>query len=710
LTDFLSSMTNNHSLSFVSGPGTEWLSPAVQAGESVTGLTRDAILGVVLARVEHATNGVVVRAVDAGDGRVLWVRAACHVALAPGCFVRVASTCGDEQKQYGDAVLVDVRRGEGVEDSGFCAAVAEDAAEVVLVRDVGAGDWVFTFGSRRVRLVSDSFARLIATEVDSEKVLFVREESMAHVESAAFYDSSAAPIGESARRVLVVLCMSGGLFGLDVMGGGKLLWGFHFGEGVAADGALLEDLTEFKLHLVKGDAEYAVVVASSTVKSMVFSVRAGDGKIVHVAMIKKFSAKHAYIAGTVPSESLPCVRLLDSSRREHVSGPAACVDAVSVASPWIVVAIDGRAVSGVENGSLAWNVPMPSNGTVATIATTGPMDPFSIQLPAPSVRVTGSRKLLFKYMNSGMALVVVNDDSNSGVGMTAMVINTLTGAVVDAMHHEHASGPFKAVRCDNWFVYTFWNADILEQELHVIDMYESVKRPPWVQDAIMAYARDGLLDVFPSAIHRTVLRVLDNVMKSIGVATKEQEPHKIADIMRDLAHSRPVIARTSFLLTHAVHSLGATVSERGMTERALLLGLASGRVVELSRTFLDARRPIKMNAEAAAEQLFEYRPVLSLWPSESAALYAFYGQEVPGLLNTDDCLMTSPMIGRESSSHLAALGTDIVHSILAPAGKFDTLSDDFNYVVVAGTVIALATAVAMSRAALIRREIDKKWM
>jgi ER membrane protein complex subunit 1 len=168
--------------------------------------------------------------------------------------------------------------------------------------------------------------------------------------------------------------------------------------------------------------------------------------------------------------------------------------------------------------------------------------------------------------------------------------------------------------------------------------------------------------------------------------------------MLALAFSNPTLARTSFLLTHAVRSLGVTVTERGVTERALLLGLASGRVVEVSHKFLDGRRPIKVNEESAEEHLLEYRPLLSFWPSEAA-----------DLLHTEGGLVSSPIIGRESSCHLAAFGTDIAHTVLTPAGKFDDLSDDFNYAIVASTVLALAIGVVASRAAAQKKVVDEQW-
>lgn len=71
---------------------------------------------------------------------------------------------------------------------------------------------------------------------------------------------------------------------------------------------------------------------------------------------------------------------------------------------------------------------------------------------ASASRVTGDRKLLHKYVNRG-AVGVVTTSEEDEQGVSAYLIDAVTGVVLYSAHHENATGPVSIVRCENWMVY-----------------------------------------------------------------------------------------------------------------------------------------------------------------------------------------------------------------------------------------------------------------
>jgi ER membrane protein complex subunit 1, C-terminal len=390
---------------------------------------------------------------------------------------------------------------------------------------------------------------------------------------------------------------------------------------------------------------------------------------------------------------------------------------------WFSAPRGSGTLAGRDGGVLSWEARLPFGGRVLAVAGARARDAFGYAPRAVAVRVTGERKLLWKFMDPSVALVLSANAEDPAAkflsGISATLVDTKTGSVLDAVRHPGASEPVAAVRCDNWFVYTFWNADLLEQEVHVVDIYEGLPRPPWIRRALVAYASTLARGLLPAPLAETLFAATsgnsgalsqtcaaggdagDDVCAAPAAARGNWPPVSLAP---------PSLIRSSFLMSHAVTSLGVTVSERGETDRGVVFGLASGRVVQLPRMVLDPRRPQQESAASANEMLAPYRPNLAAWPTTAnSRTYAIQGQAVAGLL-ADGGLLTSPMHGRESTCHFVALGMDIVYSTLAPAGKFDTLSDNFNYAAVVGSVSLLALSVAFTRRAAKRKLLEDQWV
>lgn len=662
-----------------------WVTSVAREGASFAGMKAGGEC-VVVAVERDGVAGVVV--VGRDDGMILWEDKVCEggARVVEGCGVRcgawrgfldgeVREECGEEGEEVGGCGIREWERGTGI------------------LSDAGRGRLVWS--------------------VEGAKI-WAREDGLSGAVGGGFWESRGG-------RVLVVLGRGGRVFGLRVRDG-EVVWTKDVEEGSRAA-------------LVEGHRSYVVVVVVEGSSSKVLVLEAGTGEVLSEARFDGFIAKEC----ALPNAGTGCVKCLDGTGIERSNGFECVPAAEGGAVAWFVVSPEQDALVGYEGGEAVWKSRLPMRGRVLSVASIASKDPFSLPSDRAPARVTGARSLLFKVMTPSITLVIAEDDADAAreaqpprpAGLTATLIDTLTGSVIDSRRHTGGSGPVSSIRAENWFVYTFWNAALLEQELHVIDMYESEARPSWLPKALLRYAQSVVLDVLPEKLHSWLLwdgefsvttavdtGSGDNVSSTCSAAAGSrsevcEDPSSGSGsepLVNGVRLSLPKLARTSYLVTHPIISLGVTVSERGATDRSVLLGLSSGRVVQIPRTMLDPRRPQTASKESYDERLMPYAPVLSLWPTGRAShLYANKGFAVRGLLARGG-LVTSPVLGRESSCHFAALGVDISYSTLAPAGKFDALSDNFDFISVAGSICLLLLAVVSSSRAKKRRALDVRWM
>lgn len=56
--------------------------------------------------------------------------------------------------------------------------------------------------------------------------------------------------------------------------------------------------------------------------------------------------------------------------------------------------------------------------------------------------------------------------------------------------------------------------------------------------------------------------------------------------------------------------LSVSIAEQGLTTRSLIIAMPFGGVLEISRRFIDARRPLEMTPELREEMMIPYMPEL----------------------------------------------------------------------------------------------------
>ena len=77
---------------------------------------------------------------------------------------------------------------------------------------------------------------------------------------------------------------------------------------------------------------------------------------------------------------------------------------------------------------------------------------------------------------------------------------------------------------------------------------------------------------------------------------------------------KPMVLQQSFIFPNPVRAIGVTQTVHGITHKQIVLGMASGQVAAIHKSFLDARRPPKHNVSNfdREEGLIPYDPTLPI--------------------------------------------------------------------------------------------------
>uniref|UniRef100_A0A183CCF4 ER membrane protein complex subunit 1 n=1 Tax=Globodera pallida TaxID=36090 RepID=A0A183CCF4_GLOPA len=266
-------------------------------------------------------------------------------------------------------------------------------------------------------------------------------------------------------------------------------------------------------------------------------------------------------------------------------------------------------------------------------------------------KVLGDRAVLYKYNNPNLVAVLSANPSNSLLRLH--LVDSVSGQLVFTGHYSKATPPFHIIHCENWLVISYWNDKARRTEVGVVELFEGLQQ--------------------------TNATVFDSLA----------------------AHSRPVqVAIKTYIFPQGISAMAATSTEQGLTSRAVLVALPFGGILEISRRFLDARRPLEMTAELSEEMLIHYIPELP-FATEDLINYNQTTLNVRGI-------RTAPS-GLESTSLVFAYGIDLFYTRVTPSGTFDILKDDFDYVFIAGVTFLLCAASVVCKRIWRYQSIQQAW-
>ena len=159
----------------------------------------------------------------------------------------------------------------------------------------------------------------------------------------------------------------------------------------------------------------------------------------------------------------------------------------------------------------------------------------------------------------------------------------------------------------------------------------------------------------------------------------------------------PIVFSQSFIIPSAVTSMAVTATEHGITHKGVLLALVSGHVLSLHERFLDPRRP---TSGPPVEGLVPYTPQLPVDPRA----FINYHQT----LRRVEAIATSPS-SLESTSLVFVHGLDLFFNQASPSNKFDVLNDDFNYLGLSLSMVALAVATVLCAKVNAAKVLSAAW-
>ncbi|CAL1605772.1 unnamed protein product [Knipowitschia caucasica] len=269
-------------------------------------------------------------------------------------------------------------------------------------------------------------------------------------------------------------------------------------------------------------------------------------------------------------------------------------------------------------------------------------------------RVMGDRSVLYKYLNPNLlALVTESTDQHqerSFVGI--FLIDGITGRIIHEAVQRKARGPVHIVHSENWVVYEYWSTKSRRVEFSVIELYEG-------------------MELYNSSVFSSLDRPL-----------------------------APQVLHQSYIFPSAVSAMEATMTEKGITSRHLLIGLPSGGILSLPKMFLDPRRPEILSEQSREENLIPYAPELPI----RTEWFINYNQSVSRVRG----IHTAPS-GLESTCLVVAYGLDIYQTRVYPSKQFDVLKDDYDYMLISSVLLALFFATMISKRLAEVKLLNRAW-
>jgi hypothetical protein len=306
---------------------------------------------------------------------------------------------------------------------------------------------------------------------------------------------------------------------------------------------------------------------------------------------------------------------------------------------------------------LLWNVYFSSSSEV--VEAIAPSRSVSVGLP---VLIRGDNSVTPKYLNKNLLAVATSSAStfisstNKRVLDTTVgiyLIDTVTGAVVHHTYHKNSQGPVHLVQGDNWVVYHLWNRKLHRFEMSVLDLFEPQMN--WKETTFSA---------------RTA--------------------------------PLPQVASQSYVFNSGIRAMATTNTARGLTQKQIMVGMSSDRLLGIDKRFVDFRRKPKelLTDDDTNEGVIPYMPELLYRASD--------------ILNQNNTILglrgiqTAPTY-LESTSLVFAWGVDLFYTRVTPSGAFDMLNEDFEYYPLLATVLAVVVLTVVTSFLVASKKLREAW-
>ena len=237
------------------------------------------------------------------------------------------------------------------------------------------------------------------------------------------------------------------------------------------------------------------------------------------------------------------------------------------------------------------------------------------------------------------------------------------------------------------------------------------------------------LSPFASSRVRANSRHYSAMMTSSSSSSSDKKKQKKSSSYSSLS---PISMQKTFVLPQSVTCLQQTITERGITNKHLLISLQNGQIFSVDLRQIHPRRPLTEPSPAGhlvscfvpsplvksqiiiimlnmimtekVEGLQRYSPFLVFHPYEAVT----HNYSLPG--GVSNILSTSSLL--ESSTLVLSFGgrsVDVQLNRLMPSLEFDLLASDFNYNLLLLTLLVLASAVLVLRRIQNSKQLSLLW-
>ncbi|KAL5290766.1 EMC1 family protein [Megaselia abdita] len=462
------------------------------------------------------------------------------------------------------------------------------------------------------------------------------------------------------HKMLVVLTQTGKVYGLDNING-KIHWSnylrsvenFNNGEEMK----LIVQRTS--KHFPKQPICTIITKSAETKKGVLFSFNPITGAQIGETNNLNYEIQQIAFLPEDTTEFLKAIVLFDHNNQVHVIPENYKKQADGL---YLFTANKKSAIlngfhlkfnekSGQLQPQPIWTVNLSGHGSTQEITSIAAKNP--IEHVHSQGRVLNDRSVLYKYINPNLVAVVTQGlDNIHKFVMNVHLVDVVSGSVVFSLTHRKVRGPIKIVHSENWLAYSYFNDKVRRSEITAIELYEGK------------------------------VQANSSVWSSLD------------------APPMPLVERQSYILPFSVEFLKETITERGITNKHVLIATSAGNIMEMPWFYLDPRRPIIQPNQPREEGVLPYIPELPFIQENMIN----YNQTIARIQS----IFTAPS-GLESTCLVLATGLDLFVTRVSPSKTFDLLKEDFDYYLIAMVLVALTSASLFVKQLSARKILKQAW-
>lgn len=302
-----------------------------------------------------------------------------------------------------------------------------------------------------------------------------------------------------------------------------------------------------------------------------------------------------------------------------------------------------------------WSIPFPKGEFAVAESRVREEVAFS------PIRILPNGEPVAKYLNCNIVAVatLAMDEKSIDGGqshseyLTLYVIDAVSGRLLYHAVLEDAAEPVSLVTSEHWVAVSYWNRKAYGHQLAVVDLYEG--ELPWEQSSRTSF-------------EHVELEAFDQIYE----------------------------------FPKGISALGVTQTQRGITNRLLLVGTSSDQIVAVDKRMIDPRRPSAGSVEPLeGEGLSPHVPGPLPLNQRSFLSHNHQVQAVRQIRAFPSVL--------ESTSYVAAWGLDVFFAPVFPSEKFDVLQTSFNHFALVTTVAVLLFLTIGSTIMRNKQMLEAKW-